>query len=393
MEAGRLRRLFRAHPSVSGAAVARRVSDAGHLVLRLRQRAISMTRFDVVIVGAGPAGAWAATRVAERGARVAILDPSHPREKPCGGGLTGRALALVSGAIDASRLASVQITGARFRHGERTAFVDLAAAPGALPLVVIGQTEFRWRAPGGGGAGRRGARGRARDVAATVREHVDDRHPRYNLRGGVGDRGRRRQQPRTPSSYRGRSPAKICRSRPASSCTGRRRPRSTSRSRMPRPAISGRFLVPITWRWVSAPRRTRARRPSCSRSPDAGSIATRLPRRVPRSSVTAGPSLRSDRKRWPPTGRAARAGCWSATRPGSSTRSPARGSSSPCSRRAWRRTPWPAAATRRRRTARASVTRSTPSCCARRGSRNASSSRGSSTCCSRASNAAAASAL
>jgi geranylgeranyl reductase family protein len=101
-----------------------------------------MSRFDVVIVGAGPAGAWAATRVAERGARVAILDPSHPREKPCGGGLTGRALALVSGAIDASRLASVQITGARFRHGERTAFVDLAAAPGALPLVVTGRQSF-----------------------------------------------------------------------------------------------------------------------------------------------------------------------------------------------------------------------------------------------------------
>ena len=30
-----------------------------------------------------------------RGARVVLIDPSHPREKPCGGGITGRALALV----------------------------------------------------------------------------------------------------------------------------------------------------------------------------------------------------------------------------------------------------------------------------------------------------------
>jgi geranylgeranyl diphosphate/geranylgeranyl-bacteriochlorophyllide a reductase len=101
-----------------------------------------MSRFDVVVVGAGPAGAWAAARVAARGGRVAILDPSHPREKPCGGGLTGRALALVSGAIDTSRLASVRISGARFQHGERTAFVDLAAAPDALPLVVADRQSF-----------------------------------------------------------------------------------------------------------------------------------------------------------------------------------------------------------------------------------------------------------
>src|ERR671925_352720 len=52
----------------------------------------NMPEFDVAFVGAGPAGAWAAYRLARGGANVAIIDGSHPREKPCGGGGYGRAL-------------------------------------------------------------------------------------------------------------------------------------------------------------------------------------------------------------------------------------------------------------------------------------------------------------
>src|SRR5262249_42453789 len=51
-------------------------------------------RFDFAIVGAGPSGSWTATLLARSGANVLLIDPSHPREKPCGGGVTGRALAL-----------------------------------------------------------------------------------------------------------------------------------------------------------------------------------------------------------------------------------------------------------------------------------------------------------
>ena len=50
-------------------------------------------RFDVLVVGAGPAGSATALHLARSGARVLLVDKARfPRDKPCGGGLTGRAL-------------------------------------------------------------------------------------------------------------------------------------------------------------------------------------------------------------------------------------------------------------------------------------------------------------
>jgi geranylgeranyl reductase family protein len=69
---------------------------------------------DVAIVGAGPAGARAAYVLARRGVRVTMFDGSHPREKPCGGGVTGRALALVGDAVDPAVLPRTVIRTARF---------------------------------------------------------------------------------------------------------------------------------------------------------------------------------------------------------------------------------------------------------------------------------------
>jgi flavin-dependent dehydrogenase len=79
---------------------------------------------DVAVVGAGPAGAYCAERLARAGHDVTLYDPSHPREKPCGGGVT---------------------PGAFLRHPELGALRSLArAAPrvqlvgprGGAPLVV-----------------------------------------------------------------------------------------------------------------------------------------------------------------------------------------------------------------------------------------------------------------
>src|SRR5438876_1855815 len=95
----------------------------------------------VAIVGAGPAGAWAAYSLARRGARVTLLDPSHPREKPCGGGVTGRALALAGSALDIGGLPACVIRSARFvdASGGSSAAVRLAA-PAAL--VVASRADF-----------------------------------------------------------------------------------------------------------------------------------------------------------------------------------------------------------------------------------------------------------
>ncbi len=52
------------------------------------------TLYDVAIVGAGPAGSTAALKLGQAGLRVLLLEKakSFPREKPCGGGITARAL-------------------------------------------------------------------------------------------------------------------------------------------------------------------------------------------------------------------------------------------------------------------------------------------------------------
>jgi geranylgeranyl reductase family protein len=60
-----------------------------------------MERFDALIVGAGPAGSTAAYRLASAGASVLLVDRSpFPRDKPCGGGLTMRAVRLLPFSVD-----------------------------------------------------------------------------------------------------------------------------------------------------------------------------------------------------------------------------------------------------------------------------------------------------
>jgi geranylgeranyl reductase family protein len=71
---------------------------------------------DVAVVGAGPAGAWAALKLARAGARVHVFDDSHPREKACGGGLTPRAVELIVRELGALPAPAVQVRAARFER-------------------------------------------------------------------------------------------------------------------------------------------------------------------------------------------------------------------------------------------------------------------------------------
>jgi geranylgeranyl reductase family protein len=58
-------------------------------------------RYDAIVVGAGPAGSVTAYRLASAGASVLLLDRARfPRDKPCGGGLTIRAVRRLPFSVD-----------------------------------------------------------------------------------------------------------------------------------------------------------------------------------------------------------------------------------------------------------------------------------------------------
>jgi geranylgeranyl reductase family protein len=98
----------------------------------------------IAIIGAGPAGAMAAVRLARAGASVTLFDPSHPREKPCGGGLTGRALGLVRDVIDFRSLPAVVVDAAIVEGPDRPARVALINR-GVTPdssLLILSRAVF-----------------------------------------------------------------------------------------------------------------------------------------------------------------------------------------------------------------------------------------------------------
>src|SRR4051812_16326658 len=132
----------------------------------------SPSRFDVGIVGGGPAGARAAWRLSRSGARVVMFDGSHPREKPCGGGVTGRALDLVRDAIDVAALPAVAIEDATFEHGPNVTAMRVGgtSGAGAQPfLAVVSRRIFDERLLEAAiGAGARLISARVRKVSAAA---------------------------------------------------------------------------------------------------------------------------------------------------------------------------------------------------------------------------------
>ncbi|GAA2224005.1 geranylgeranyl reductase family protein [Herbiconiux moechotypicola] len=88
--------------------------------------------WDVIVVGAGPAGSTAARVAAEGGASVLLVDRAvFPRYKTCGGGLLGESLALLPEPVRAtveSRVAEVVVTerfGRRQRIRRGTPFLAM----------------------------------------------------------------------------------------------------------------------------------------------------------------------------------------------------------------------------------------------------------------------------
>ena len=79
-----------------------------------------MERYDVLVVGAGPAGSATAIHLARGGARVLLVDKARfPRDKPCGGGLTGRALRAAPCSVDPVVEHVVDTFELRLNYGRR----------------------------------------------------------------------------------------------------------------------------------------------------------------------------------------------------------------------------------------------------------------------------------
>lgn len=85
-------------------------------------------RYDVLVVGAGPAGSTAARECAARGLSVMILDRAEfPRDKPCGGGVNVRAAQLIS--FDLEEVVERVVTGMRVSIKQGESYVRHAAGP------------------------------------------------------------------------------------------------------------------------------------------------------------------------------------------------------------------------------------------------------------------------
>ena len=98
------------------------------------------SRWDVAVVGAGPAGLAAAREAALAGARTIVLERAvHPRYKTCGGGLIGASLAAAMPHIEVPSRAD--ITSVSFTHNGRRAFTRRGRGPAPL-LRLVRRDEF-----------------------------------------------------------------------------------------------------------------------------------------------------------------------------------------------------------------------------------------------------------
>ena len=135
-----------------------------------------MPRFDVIVIGAGPAGSTTAFRLARAGARVCLLDRARfPRDKPCGGGLTLRAVRELPFSVDTVVEDRVDRLELGFRYGRRWS----RRARGPLILMTQRRRLDAFLAEQAAAAGadfRDGARVTAVDAAGSVTvagEHLE----------------------------------------------------------------------------------------------------------------------------------------------------------------------------------------------------------------------------
>ncbi|MEU4694498.1 geranylgeranyl reductase family protein [Actinoplanes sp. NPDC023714] len=96
-------------------------------------------RWDVAVIGAGPAGLAAAHAAATGGARVIVLERAeHPRYKTCGGGLLGTSQRLSAEVMTVP--ARDRINAVTFTHDGRREFTR--RAPGEPVVTMVRREDF-----------------------------------------------------------------------------------------------------------------------------------------------------------------------------------------------------------------------------------------------------------
>src|SRR5262245_16658892 len=90
----------------------------------------------IAVVGAGPAGTWASILLARRGHSVTLIDPQAPWEKPCGGGVTAKALSTFG--IFESDLPRNKIDGITIYFGDKTSVMVIPQEP----IAVLSRQEL-----------------------------------------------------------------------------------------------------------------------------------------------------------------------------------------------------------------------------------------------------------
>jgi flavin-dependent dehydrogenase len=105
---------------------------------------LEAAQYDLIVVGAGPAGSACAITAVRAGARVLLLEKDHfPRQKVCGEFVSPESLGLLHGFLDDSRFKSCpQVISARIFLDNKTLVIPVSPAAQSIPRFDLDPALF-----------------------------------------------------------------------------------------------------------------------------------------------------------------------------------------------------------------------------------------------------------